>query len=181
MDVNLWLSGILAVCLFWCVGVYNRITRLRAHSLESFVAVAANMYRYRTLVLEHIHPPKLTETPTSFQQLLQQLELLDLVTKDAQACPWDKATLAALTAAGSEVWAVWGVLRSAPADLAGAALPDNLMQDWDANSRALQHAIGGFNQILVDYNEAIAQFPAKVITGFLGFKPAGQIAIFHEA
>jgi LemA protein len=181
MGANLWLSGILAVCLFWCVGVYNRITRLRARSLEAFVAVAANMHRYRVLVLEHIHPSKVTETPAVFQQLLLQLEQLDQWTKDAQACPWDKAALAALTVAGSEVAAVWGGLRTAPADLAGAALPDNLMQDWDANSRALQHAIGGFNQILVDYNEAIAQFPATVITSFLGFKPAGQIAIFHEA
>ena len=49
MGANLWLSGILAVCLFWCVGVYNRITRLRARSLEAFAAVAANMHRYRIL------------------------------------------------------------------------------------------------------------------------------------
>ena len=181
MGANLWLTGILAMCLFWCVGVYNRIIRLRARSHESFIAVAANMHRYRALVLEHIHPSKVIETPIAFQQLLLQLEQLDQMTKDAQACPWDKTALAVLTAAGSEVSAVWGVLRTAPADLAGAALPDNFMQDWDANSRALQHAISGFNQILVDYNEAIAQFPATAITSFLGFKPAGQIAIFHEA
>jgi LemA protein len=181
MGANLWLSGILAACLFWCVGVYNRITRLRARSLESFAAVAINMYRYRTLVLEHIHPCKVTETPAAFQQLLLQLDQLDQTTKEAQACPWDKTTLMALTTAGAEVSSVWGVLRSAPADLAGAALPDNLLQDWDTNSRALQHAVGGFNQILADYNEAITQFPATVITSFLGFKPAGQIAIFNEA
>ncbi len=181
MDANLWLSGILAIGLFWCVGVYNRITRLRARSLESFVSVAAKMHRYRALFLEHSHPSKVSETPTALQQLMLQLEQLDQMTRDAQACPWDKAVLAVLTAKGSEVWAVWGALRTAPADLAGAALPDNLMQEWDANSRALQHAIAGFNQILVDYNEAIAQFPAIVITSFLGFKPAGQIAILYEA
>lgn len=180
MDANLWLSGVLAFGLFWCVGVYNRITRLRARSLESFATVAMCMYRYRALVLEYIHPSKRIETPTAFQQLLLQLEQMDQLTKDAQVCPWDPAALAALNATGSEVSAVWGVLRTAPADLAGAALPDNLMQDWDANSRSLQHAIAGFNQILVDYNEAISQFPATVITGFLGFKPAGQISIFHE-
>ncbi len=180
MGANLWLSGILAVCLFWGIGVYNRITRLRARSLESFAAVAVGMHRYKTLVLEHIHASKVNQTPTAFQQLLQRLEQLDQLTKDAQTCPWDRAALVALTAAGSEAWAVWSVLRTAPADLAGAALPDNLMQDWDANTRAMQHAIGGFNQILADYNEAIAQFPATVITSFLGFKPAGHIAIFHE-
>lgn len=181
MGANLWLSGGLAVCLFWCVGVYNRITRLRARSLESFAAVAAGLHRYKTLVLERIHPSKVTEPPSAFRQLLLQLERLDPLIKAAQTNPWDKAALAALTVAGLEVSAMWGVLRTAPADLAGAALPDDLMQDWDANSRVLQHAIWGFNQILADYNQAIAQFPATVITSFLGFKPAGQIAIFHEA
>ena len=181
MGANLWLSGVIAVCFFWCVGVYNRITRLRARSLESFVAVAANLYRYRALVSKHIHPANVSETPTAFQKLLLELEQLDQLTKEAQACPWDNAALLALTTAGAEVFAVWGVLRSAPADLAGAALPDNLMQDWDANSRTLLHAIGIFNQILADYNEAIAQFPATIVTSFLDFKPAGQIVISHEA
>lgn len=181
MGANLWFSGVVAVGLFWCVGVYNRITRLRARSLESFAAVAVSMHRYKALVLEHVHPSRVADAPVAFQQLLLQLERLDQFIKDAHTCPWDKAALAALTAAGAEVSAVWGVLRTAPADLAGAALPDNLVQDWDSNSRGLQHAIGSFNQILADYNEAIAQFPATVITSFLGFKPAGQIAIFHEA
>ncbi len=181
MGASLWISGIFAICLFWCVGVYNRITRLRARSLESFAAVAVYMYRYRTLVLEHLRPSRVIETPLVFQQLLPQLERLDQLTRNTQICPWDTATLAELTAAGAEVAAVWGVLRTAPVDLAGSALPDNLMQDWDANSRGLQHAIGSFNQTLEDYNEGIAQFPATVITSFLGFRSAGQIAIFHEA
>lgn len=180
MAANLWLSGVLAVGLFWCVGVYNRITRLRARSLESFVAVTFSMHRYRALVLEHIHPSRVAETPAAFQQLLLQLTQLEQRTKAAQSCPWDKAALAGLSEVGTEVLAVWGVLCTAPEDLAGAALPDNLMQDWDANSRVLHRAVGSFNQSLSDYNDAIAQFPATVITGFLDFKPAGQIAIFHE-
>lgn len=181
MDAHLWLFGILGVGLFWGVGVYNRITRLRARSLESFAAVAFSMHRYRALVLEHIHPSKVTKIPAEFQQLFEQLEQLDQVTKVAQNCPWDQAALAALAEVGVKVSAVWSVLRTAPADLAGAALPDNLMQDWDTNSRALHHAIGTFNQILADYNAAIAQFPATIITSFLGFKPAGPMAVFYES
>lgn len=181
MDANVWLSGILAVTIFWCVGVYNRITRLRAHSLQSFAAVALGMYRYRALVLEHIHPNGLAETPAALQPLLVLMERQDQLTKDAQNCPWDKAATTALTLAAAEVSALWRALRTAPADLAGAALPDNLMQDWDTNSRALHHAVGLFNQILADYNDAIAQFPASIVTSFLGFKPAGQIVISYEA
>ena len=181
MGANLWLSGILAVGFFWCVGVYKRVTRLRARSLESFAGVALGMHCYKALVLEHIHPSKVTETPAAFQPFLMQLEHLDQLTKDAQNLPWDKTALTALTVCGAEVSAVWGLLRTAPADLTGDALPNNLMQDSDTNSRVLQQAIWNFNQILADYNEAIAKFPAAVVTSFLGFKPAGKIAMFHEA
>ena len=86
----------------------------------------------------------------------------------------------ALSKACGDVSATWGVLRTAPADLAGAALPDNLIQDWDANTRAVQHAVMSFNQMLVSYNDAIGQFPAIAIASFLGFKPTGNIAIFYE-
>lgn len=181
MGANVWLSSILAVALFWSVGVYNRITRLRARSLESFAAVASSIHRYHALVLKHIHTSKVTETPAAFQPLLLQLEQLDQLTTKAQSCPWDNEALTGLTEAIAEVAAQWSVLRTAPADLAGPALPDNLMQDWDANSRALHHAARGFNQMLADYNDAIAQFPATVITSFLGFKPAGQMATLYEA
>ena len=176
----MYFSGILAVCFFWCVGVYNRITRLRARSLEAFAVVAVSLHRYRAMVLEHTHSSRVVEISAEFQQLLRQLEQLDQLTKDVQNCPWNTAALTALNIVGVEVSAHWSVLRTAPADLAGAALPANLMQDWDTNARALQHAIGGFNQILEDYNEAIAQFPATVVTSFLGFEPADQILNFHE-
>lgn len=180
MGANLWLSGVFIVGVFWCVGVYNRMTRYRARSLASFAGVAHSLHRYRVLVLEHIHGSRVAEIPASFQQLLQHLERLDQVTQVAQSCPWDKAALAALMDAGRDVFALWSALRTAPADLAGAALPDSLMQDWDANAHVLHHAVGSLNQSLMDYNDALAQFPATVITGFLGFKPADLMAKFYE-
>jgi hypothetical protein len=180
MGVNLWLWGGVAACLFWSVGVYNRITRLRARSRDSFTTVARCMHRFKKLLLEHIDIAKIQNAPDAIFQLWQQLQVFDQLIEEAQNCPWDKHLLSTLSQVWAEVAAAWGVLRSAPADLAGSALPENLMGDWDENSRNLQHEIVGFNRVLFDYNEAIAQFPATVISSFLGFKPAGQITIFHE-
>ena len=181
MGFNLWMWTVLAVGLFWSVGVYNRITRLRARSMESFLAVAEHLLRYRLLVTEHLDMQRVGDSPPDFQQLVTQLGQMELATKAARMSPWDKELLRAVTQAGAEVAATWGILRTTPADLAGAVLPEQLMRDWDGNSRLLHLAIASFNQILMAYNEAIAQFPALIITSFLGFKPTGQIAIFHEA
>jgi LemA protein len=181
MGFSLWIWTVLALGLFWGVGVYNRITRLRARSLELFTTVAQYLFQYRTLVTLHVDVTHVTNAPPVFQQLLRQMGQLDIATKGAQLRPWDRELLAAIAIAGAEAAATWGILRTAPADLAGAALPDQLMRDWDSNSRVLYPAISAFNQILRNYNEAIGQFPALMITKFLGFEPAGQIVIFHEA
>ena len=180
MGDTLWLWGLLAVCAFWCVGVYSRMLRLRARSLQSFDSVAVNLARYKILVLEHLHPTQSLDVPAPLQELLVLLTLLDQTAKDAHKRPWNETALTALTSVGSKVLALWSALSNAPADLAGATLPERFVQDWDSNTRVLQHTVHGFNQILLEYNEAISQFPATLITGFLGFTPAGHIAIFDE-
>ncbi len=181
MGFNLWLWALLALGLFWVVGVYNRITRMRVRSLDSFNTVAQYLFQFRILVLEHVDMARIACAPPAIQHLLIQLEKLDHATKAAKSRPWDLELLMAVTTAGADAASTWGILRTAPADLAGSALPERLMRDWDRNSRFLHPAIAMFNQILLNYNEAIGQFPAIMISKFLGFKPTGQIGIFHEA
>ena len=167
--------------IFWIVGMYNRISRMRVRSLESFRAVAQCLCQFRVLLLEHVDLAQITNAPSAIQQLLRQLDQLGLATKAAKLHPWDRKLLAAVNAKSVDAVRTWGILRTAPADLAGAALPERLMRDWDENSRSLQAATSAFNQLLLNYNEAIGQFPAIMICKFLGFKPTGQIDIFHEA
>lgn len=180
MELNLWLWILLALGLFWGVGVYNRISRMRARSLDAFQTVAQYLFQFRLLLLEHVDLARITNAPTAIQQLLRQLDQLDSVTKAAKSRPWDQELQAAVTSVSLDSVRTWGLLKTAPADLAGAALPERLMRDWDENSRFLQTSIFAFNQILLNYNEAVGQFPAMIICNFLGFKPSGQIYISHE-
>lgn len=180
MGFNLWIWTALALSVFWSVGVYNRITRLRARSVESFAVVAQHLLRYHTLVSEHVDMKRVDESPPAFQQLLLQLEEVERAIKAAHIRPWDRELLTAVTQAATDMAVNWGVLRTAPADLAGAALPEKLTHEWDGNSHLLDLGIASFNQILLTYSTAIEQFPALVIANFLGFKPPGKIVMFHE-
>ena len=46
---------------------------------------------------------------------------------------------------------------------------------WDAVTQRVETARGGFNQILTHYNEALAQFPARLVAGAMGFKPGSKL------
>jgi LemA protein len=180
MGIDLMLWGLVAICISWGIGAYNRITRVRARSFQSFSMVAKNVLRYQSLVTEHINPAEISGAPDAFQQLWQHLQTLDQLIQDVQACPWNADTLEILSAAMLETTHIWNQLRSAPADLAGAALPESLVIGWEANSRELIQSVRDFNQQLADYNEAIAQFPVAIVAVFMGFYPAGQMTLPNE-
>jgi hypothetical protein len=46
---------------------------------------------------------------------------------------------------------------------------------WDVAAGKAQTARAGLNTILFKYNEAIYQFPARLVVGVLGFRPAGPM------
>ena len=75
MSNPLVLWGIAAVVLFWSVGAYNRLVRLRSNANEAFAAMAAEL----TLQAELVHASMpASMIPTG---LTQPGELLDEVTQ----------------------------------------------------------------------------------------------------
>jgi LemA protein len=64
-------------------------------------------------------------------------------------------------------------LQELPVDLAGPVVPMHVKRQWDVLTLRVDTARGGCNQILMKYNEALTQFPAKLVAGAMGFRPAG--------
>src|SRR5438874_11375773 len=58
-SVVLWVFA--AVLLFWAVGAYNRLMRLRAEANSAFAAVEAQLVRHVELVRSHLPPPDATQ------------------------------------------------------------------------------------------------------------------------
>lgn len=186
MSGSLLIWMVLALAVFWCVGLYNRLMRMRARGLDAFGSVEKYLRRYRTLVEAHLSESGVArqlgggENPADnllgdWERAVKVLHVLDLALKEARNAPLQMTALTRLGNAFADVQNAWQGLCDLPVDLAGPVVPDAMRQQWDATTVKVQTARGGFNQILSKYNEAIAQFPARLVVGVMRFERAGQL------
>ena len=189
MSTSVFLWSILAITAFWAVGAYNRLVRLRARCLESFALLGQHLVRYARVTQNFATKGELSRvngfaqqlegSPELWTQLESELETLNLLVRDFKSAHLD-VKVVAVNKSGNAITSIWGRMRSMPLDLAGAALPEVLVREWDENSMNVKVAVDRFNANVDDYNAAVVQFPAKMIGSFFDIKPAGQISIFNE-
>lgn len=179
----LWMA--LALAVFWSVGLYNRLMRMRARGRDALGSVEKYLRRYADLVNGHLSVSGASlaqaasvstdHLPPEWGHLLDILQTLERTLKDARGMPLAVEPVARLAQALSALQETWARLCDAPADLAGSPVPDTMRMQWDAVTVKVEAARGGFNRILTKYNEAINQFPARLVAGAMGFKPAGLL------
>ncbi len=178
------------VLVFWALGAYNRLVRLRAtvgkqlHLLVSQWQAQAQTVGMR---LEQYAGGKETESQWA--------------TLDEDALRWRPLTLAArqflacLTALHaspqalasiddvSAVWAArnifeanWQRLGGEQEDLAGAPIPPDLQILWAQHEPGVQERMRDYNDAVQKYHQAIQQFPALLIAGVFGFRMTAPLA-----
>lgn len=176
-----WLAAALAVLLFWSLGAYNRLVRLRAQVINRFAAVDQRMAQALDWLAEAAAADDAGATPVvdragrgagspaaraGLQAVAVQFEVALRV---ARRQPLDAGAMAALQAAHATVHAVWERC-SAP-----QWHTTTLQRGWQDSSRDVHEAQAGYNTAVQDYNAAIAQFPASVLAYLFGFAPAGPL------
>jgi LemA protein len=179
MSVSLavWLT--FALLLFWWTGAYNRLVRLRAQSLQTFVGLNDLLRQHTDLLSAHftvlvvpvLDPPG-PGSASAWTALEATLEPFNRALKLAQAQPLDHLKIQPLRDALAALALAWSQLRDLPPDLAGPALPDHLQLEWTQVAVQVERAQAEFNRSIMNYNEAIAQFPALLLAQVFGFKPA---------
>lgn len=170
---------IAAVTLFWMVGAYNRLVRLRSDANGAFAALEAELQKQVQLVHACV-PPEDEWAPSQFTGgsafwggLQGAAAQLAASLASARARPLDPERIAALGAAQEVLSTAWDrAERDDAHDLAGPRLPDDFSGERTQLVRMTQAATEKFNQAVVHYNEAIAQFPAVLLAWLFGFHPA---------
>ena len=188
-----WIAA--AVALFWFVGAYNRIVRLRSAALQAYAALDAALVRQLDFV-----ESRLAETPAPQQDLSGggstqaslQASAGQLVTLLAatRLKPLDPSGIAALATALHVMLGAWqrqhpdavvsfeadGTL-SRPAPLDGRDEPAGVAAPiaWPEPSAAAEIARSQFNQAVDQYNAAIAQFPALLVAWIMQLRPAAPL------
>ena len=184
-----WIGGALA--LFWFVGAYNRLVRLRSAALQAYATLDAALVRQLEFVQARAAEADAgatagAESPSdaSLQAASGQLATLLAATRLRAL---DPAGIAALGTALRVMVAAWQRLHpeavvsfeadgtlSRPAPLNGK---DELLADgapiaWPEPSAAAEIARGQFNLAVAQYNAAIGQFPALLVAWIMQLRPA---------
>lgn len=189
MNGSLLIWAALAVTTCWSVGVYNRLMRMRARAVSALGSVEKYMKQFSELAHTHLvadgAPQQATDgdpvaelaehLPTDGTQLLVCLAKLDSALKAVREDPLAKQPLIHLGVAFDTLEQAWRRLCDSPADHSGARVSEDLRSQWEISTRKVQTARGGLNQILCKYNEAIEQFPARLVAGVARFEPAGHL------
>lgn len=178
MDRSLafWIAA--AVALFWSVGAYNRLVRLRSDANSAFAALEVELTRQVQLVHACI-PPDEAQPVTQFEGgsafwagLQGAAAQLAASLASARSKPLDPERIAALGAAQEVLGMAWErAERDDAHDLAGPRLPEDFSGERIQLVRMTQAATVHFNEAVARYNAAIAQFPAILLAWLFGFQP----------
>jgi LemA protein len=175
-----------AVGLFWAVGAYNRLVRLRSDANAAFAALEAELARQAQLVRECV-PPEDEQPQSQFTGgsafwggLQGAAAQMQASLAAARARPLDPERIAALGAAQEVLGMAWDrAERDDAHDLAGPRLPENFSGERQQLVRMTQVATEHFNQAVSRYNDAIGQFPAVLLAWLFGFQPGRGLRARH--
>jgi LemA protein len=177
MPTSIVFWSLAAVLLFWTVGAYNRLMRLRADANSAFAKLEVQLSRQVDLVRKHLPPPEATQPASLDGQgsfwagLHGAASQFAASLSAARARPLEPAGIAALSSAQEVLAMAWErAERDDAHDLAGPRLPDTVLAHRAQLALQTHAAVEQFNQAVLQYNEAIAQFPAVLLAWLFGFK-----------
>lgn len=191
MNSTLWwvLAG--AVPLFWSIGAYNRLVRLRTAVSKAFAALDEQLVRQLVCVQgclpdstgDEAAPDAeraISGATAAWARLQAASDQFAVALAQARSQPIDAPGMARLVMAHEALRAAWaGALDDAvPADAVPSA--ERLQARW---MRLLHQSLPfrtAFNDAAQVYNHAIQQFPASVLARLFGFAPAGTVTRLAE-
>jgi len=165
------LAVIGAILVFWIVGAYNRMVRLRNDLVARFAAVDER-YRQRHVLLHS----QLDLLSSALASAAPRLDALRAACQQAHAAREHARARPAAAGAVTSLRVADGILADARSRLpvqsvAGVDLPE-LNQRLAASDTALVFARGEFNAAVAAYNQALRQFPTVLVAQLFAFRAA---------
>ena len=173
--------ALVAVLVFWAVGAYNRLMRLRNQVANAFGQIDVQLKRRYDLI------PNLVEVARKYlQHESQTLEAVIAARNQAQkaeqsaaASPLSAPALGALAGAeqllGGALGRLFAVVENYPELKADQTLRD-LSEELTHTENRVGFARQGYNDQALEYNNAALHFPTVIVARLLGFVPLDMLA-----
>lgn len=180
------LAALAAVLLFWGVGAYNRLVRLRTEVGRAFSALATQLLQRDGLLLRwgEAMAAFLEHDASADGELRDACEQLRRAVERAGSRPHVAGLIDELRAADAAVAAARSAVAAELAfdahhlSAVGAGLGAEVKRvgaELDSCDAALGFAREEFNRRVVAYNHALMQFPTVLITGMFGFRAGAEL------
>jgi LemA protein len=164
--------AVTAVLLFWAIGAYNRLVQLRGAIVRQFVPVESQLTQRQALLMQRLDAlaPALLNAAPRLDALRAACQQCSAACAHARVRPGAAGAITSLRLADE-------ILGDARARLpvqsvAGIDLSE-LNAQLTAADTTLAFARRQFNAAVIEYNEAVRQFPTLLIVGLFGFRAAG--------
>jgi LemA protein len=171
---------VLALLLFWAVGAYNRLVRLKNTIANAFGQIDVQLKRRYDLI------PNLVEAAKKY--LLHERETLEAViaarnqarsaSDAARSHPTRAPEVLALAAAEEALSGSLGrlfALAEAYPELKADDTIRELSEELTSTENKVAFARQAYNDAVLDYNNAQAQFPALLIARLFGFAASAML------
>lgn len=191
-------AAALALALFWGVGVYGRLMRLRAQVGRSFEALW-QLWQRQLELARHLADrlaPAREDEQIAAQRLRAAAAQFALAATLLQARPTQVLRSDMLSLARAllhQSWAQAVALLPATPDVAadpgafgqvqeeGEPVPASLPSQWSVLCHQEMLPLHGFNNALQAHNQAVALFPALLLARLLGFRPGRLLRMSERA
>ena len=175
MSTEQIIGGVLAAALlFWIVGAYNRLVRLRGDIVQRFPPVDEQFTLRHALLQQQIDivAPALPDAAPRIDVLRAACQQVEAACAHARQRPGAVGAVTSLRLAED-------ILGEARARLpvqsvAGVDLSE-LNARLTASDATLAFARRQFNEAVIEYNAAVRQFPTVLIVGLFGFRGAATL------
>ena len=164
-------AAIGALLLFWAIGAYNRLVRLRGEIVRGFAPVDDGIRARHALLLRLIDAlaPLLANAAPRLEALRAACGQVETACAHARVRPGASGAITSLKLADlilGEARARLPFASVAGSDLAALAA------ELQASDAALAFARRRFDEAVADYNRAVRQFPTLLLVRLFGFRSA---------
>jgi len=177
---TLVLIAVVALLVFWAVGAYNRLVRLKNIIANAFGQIDVQLKRRYDLI------PNLVEAARKYlQHERDTLEAVTLARNQAKSAsdavrskPADAAAVMALATAEQALDGSLGrffALAEAYPELKADETIRELSEELTSTENKVAFSRQAYNDAVLDYNNAQGQFPAMLIASVFSFAPSAML------
>ena len=177
---NLIYIALAALLVFWAVGAYNRLVRLKNTIANAFGQIDVQLKRRYDLIpnLVDVARKYLQHEQATLEAVINARNQARAASDVARSRPANALAVTTLAAAeqalGSSLGNLFALAEAYP-DLKADQTIRELSEELTSTENKVSFARQAFNDAVLDYNNAQGQFPAMLVARAFSFAPSAML------